>query len=671
MAHYGAFLALVTVFAPMVASLLALCAYGMCRFRENGRGASFCHDIVPLFICVMLAFSAVAGVLLFILFHQDSTAVHHVPLWRWFRSADLDVLWRLRIDGLSVAMLAMVSFIATLIHIYALRYMDEDKTRLRFFAYMALFTFAMQMLVSADNMLQLFFGWEGVGLCSYLLIGYDYHRQKANQAAIKAFVVNRLGDWSFLLGIVLFAVSYGSVDIDALSSLSTGDSDTLFVWQGYGIDPLTIGALLLFIGAMAKSAQWGLHVWLADAMEGPTPVSALIHAATMVTAGIFMVARLSPVFVQSPLVLDVMVVVGSVTALLASAAAVTQYDMKRVIAWSTCSQLGYMVVALGLTAWGAAMFHLITHAFFKALLFLGAGSVIHHMRHEQDMRKMGHLGGEMPLTCVMMWIGCCALTGIPFLSGFYSKEYIIEIGWGGHGDIAEMAFLCCLCAAMLTAFYATRMMMMTFHSPHASTKVGDSGMSPPHDAHPVMLVPMAVLALFALILGAVGKAWFVGEQASVFWRGALFDNHEQIGQRAEQAPHAWLMMPVVLSIAMMSLAVLFYGFLPRFMAFLQRMPVASWCHSLLTQGWGMDKLYDVAVVRVVRAWAYECMTTVERDIIDAFGPDGVAVRVRHMARWVALSHSGRLYIYAFVMVGGVLSFLLWLGAEWSLFSFAP
>ena len=430
----------------------------------------------------------------------------HVAIERWITSGELDIGWAFKIDTLTAVMFVVVTTVSALVHVYSIGYMEEDDSRPRFFAYLSGFTFAMLMLVTSDNLVQMFFGWEGVGLFSYLLIGFWYTKPEANAAAIKAFVVNRVGDFGFALGIFgLFAV-FNTVNLDQLFDAAPGMAGKSFEFLGYQVDILTTLSLLLFMGAMGKSAQFLLHTWLPDAMEGPTPVSALIHAATMVTAGVFMVARLSPIFEQAPDALQFVVLIGAITAFFAATVGLVQNDIKRVIAYSTCSQLGYMFVACGVGAYQAGIFHLFTHAFFKALLFLGAGSVIHAMHHEQDMRKMGGLRSKLPYTWALMLIGTLALTGfgIPHLagfSGFYSKDTIIEAAHAAHTP-GDYAFWALVIAAFMTSFYSWRLMFMTFHGP---TRADKKTFKHAHESPPVMLVPLAVLALGAVVAG-VGDA---------------------------------------------------------------------------------------------------------------------------------------------------------------------
>ncbi|MGD9670069.1 MAG: NADH-quinone oxidoreductase subunit L [Hyphomicrobiaceae bacterium] len=441
-----------------------------------------------------------------------------VPVMRWITSGDLDVAWSLRIDTLTAVMLVVVTTVSALVHLYSIGYMHEDDSRPRFFAYLSLFTFAMLMLVTADNLLQMFFGWEGVGLASYLLIGFWYHKPSANAAAIKAFIVNRVGDFGFALGIFGVFFMFGSINFDAIFEAAPGAKGATMNFLGMQVDVMTTLCLLLFMGAMGKSAQLLLHTWLPDAMEGPTPVSALIHAATMVTAGVFMVARLSPLFEQAPVALQVVTLVGSLTAFFAATVGLVQNDIKRVIAYSTCSQLGYMFAALGISAYGAGIFHLFTHAFFKALLFLGAGSVIHAMHHEQDMRNMGGLAPKIRVTWVMMLIGTLALTGvgIPHLAGFagfHSKDAIIEGAYMAHLPY-DYSFWLLVVAAFMTSFYSWRLVFMTFHG---KTRAEPDVYKHAHESPMVMLVPLGVLASGAVLAGFVFSPYFIGDMMTGFW----------------------------------------------------------------------------------------------------------------------------------------------------------
>ncbi len=444
------------IFLPLVAAFIA----GMFGRFIGDRGAQYVT-------CGALIVSALIAP--FMLY--DVAVLGHardVVLTTWIASGDLELSWALRFDSLSAVMVFVVTVISALIHVYSVGYMDHDPHKPRFMAYLSLFTFSMLMLVTADNLIQMFFGWEGVGLCSYLLIGFWYHKPSANDAAIKAFIVNRIGDFGFALGIFGTFLLFQSVSFTDVFAAVPGKANATLHFLNWDFHALTVLCLLLFIGAMGKSAQLGLHTWLPDAMEGPTPVSALIHAATMVTAGVFMVCRLSPMFEYAPAALNVVCIVGAATAFFAATVGLVQNDIKRVIAYSTCSQLGYMFFAAGVSAYGAAMFHLYTHAFFKALLFLGAGSVIHAMSGEQDMRKMGGIWKKVPYTYAVMWIGSLALAGVPFFAGFYSKDMILEAAFAAHSGVGLFAYAMGTLAAFMTAFYSWRLLLMTFHgSPRA------------------------------------------------------------------------------------------------------------------------------------------------------------------------------------------------------------
>ncbi|HET6374683.1 MAG TPA: NADH-quinone oxidoreductase subunit L, partial [Methylocella sp.] len=518
---------------------------------------------------VTTAFLFVSAALSWVVFFQVAlgTAPASVSvLGNWLTSGGLKVDWALRIDTLTAVMLVVVGTVSSFVHLYSIGYMREDPSRPRFFSYLSLFTFAMLMLVTADNLVQLFFGWEGVGLASYLLIGFWYERPSANAAAIKAFVVNRVGDFGFALGIFLVFYLTQSVGFEQIFAAAPALAHQTVHVFGLDADAMTIACLLLFMGAMGKSAQFLLHTWLPDAMEGPTPVSALIHAATMVTAGVFMVARLSPLFEQSEAALSFVTIIGGTTAFFAATIGLVQNDIKRVIAYSTCSQLGYMFVGIGVGGYALGIFHLFTHAFFKALLFLGAGSVIDAMHHEQDMRQMGGLWKKIPFTFAMMTIGTLALTGFPFTAGYFSKDAIIEAAYASHNFGAYYGFILTALAAGLTSFYSWRLVFMTFfgaqrwaaaghgaaggHAPddaHGHGHGGHTHALDPHESPLTMLIPLGVLALGALFAGVVFAPEFIGEGYSEFWKGALFlgpGNH--ILEAREEVPEFAKWLPTIL-----------------------------------------------------------------------------------------------------------------------------
>jgi NADH-quinone oxidoreductase subunit L len=659
------------VFLPLLGFLIAGC-FG----RIIGARAS---EVVTT------SFLVVAAILSWVAFWQVGfgNGATRIQLATWMTSGDLSVDWALRIDTLTVVMLVVVNSVSALVHLYSIGYMHEDPHRARFFAYLSLFTFAMLMLVTADNLVQMFFGWEGVGLASYLLIGFWYQKPTANAAAIKAFVVNRVGDFGFALGIFLVFVLTGSVAFDVIFAKVPELATATFKFLGIEWHALTLACLLLFMGAMGKSAQFLLHTWLPDAMEGPTPVSALIHAATMVTAGVVMVARLSPMFEFAPNALIVVTVVGGVTALFAATVGLVQNDIKRVIAYSTCSQLGYMFVALGVGAYAAGIFHLFTHAFFKALLFLGAGSVIHALHHEQDIRHMGGLRKYIPFTTTMMLIGTLALTGFPGTAGFFSKDAIIESAYAAKGMGANFAFIATVLAAFMTSFYSWRLFFLTFeggarwgnHDAHHHDGHGDRAVTAhahndhahddhghhdhkPHESPLVMLIPLALLALGALVAGLAFKEAFIGHGYDAFWKGALFtgkNNH--ILHDMHEVP-LW----VKLSPAIMMTA----GFLTAvWMYLLSKTKPAEiaaqhpYLYAFLLNKWYVDELYDAIFVKPTMRLGRMLWKTGDGLIIDGIGPDGIAARVLDATNRVVRLQTGFVYHYAFAMLIGVSAFVTW------------
>jgi NADH-quinone oxidoreductase subunit L len=626
-------------------------------------------------------------------------------LGNWFTSGAAKIDWALKIDTLTAVMLVVVTTVSSLVHFYSIGYMREDPHRPRFFCYLSLFTFAMLMLVTADNLVQMFFGWEGVGLASYLLIGFWYEKPSANAAAIKAFVVNRVGDFGFALGIFLTFWLTGSVSFEQIFAAAPGlEGKTISVF-GLDWDALTITCLLLFMGAMGKSAQFLLHTWLPDAMEGPTPVSALIHAATMVTAGVFMVARLSPIFEYAPAALSVVTIVGATTAFFAATVGLVQNDIKRVIAYSTCSQLGYMFVGLGVGGYALGIFHLFTHAFFKALLFLGAGAVIDAMHHEQDMRNMGGLWKRIPYTFAMMTIGTLALIGFPYTAGYFSKDAIIEAAFASHRTGAYYGFLLTTIAAGLTSFYSWRLVFMTFfgkprwasaavhhprdpaparvgHDPDAAAlhSQGDSGHGSQqhdldghdldgHDAHhahaldphepPVtMLVPLAVLAFGAVFAGLLFSHDFISEATGEFWKAALFTgSHNHILHEMHDVPNYAKVTPTVLMGLGFVVALYFYVLVPATPAWLAaKMPRL---YAFLLNKWYFDELYDFLFVRPAFWLGRLFWKGGDGATIDRLGPDGVAARVVDVTGRVVKLQSGYIYHYAFAMLVGAALVATW------------
>ncbi len=576
-----------------------------------------------------------------------------VTLFDWFSSGDLDVDWLLRFDELTAVMVFVVCVVSFLIHVYSIGYMAHDPHVPRFFAYLSLFTFFMLVLVTADNFLQMFFGWEGVGLVSYLLIGFWYRRPAANAAAIKAFLVNRVGDFGFALGILAIFLMFDTVSFDAVFAGTPAMVDAELTFLGHSFDFLEVVCILLFVGAMGKSAQFLLHTWLPDAMEGPTPVSALIHAATMVTAGVFMVARLSPVFEYAPIALSVVTFFGATTAIFAATIAITQTDIKRVIAYSTCSQLGYMFFACGVSAYSAGIFHLTTHAFFKALLFLGAGAVIHAMSDEQDMRKMGGIWRAIPLTYALMWIGSLALAGIFPFAGFFSKDIILESAFAAHTGLGTYAFGLGILAAFLTAFYSWRLLFMTFHGrPRADERV----MAHVHEAPPVMWVPLIGLAIGAI---AIGYLMLPMVSADVdFWGTSILvlPTHTALAEAHHVA--FWVKaLPMAVGVLGIAGAYLFYVLRPEWPAIVaaRGRPV----YLFLLNKWYFDELYDVLFVRPAKYLGRNLWKQGDGAVIDGIGPDGLAAVTLSVARRAVRLQSGYIYHYAFAMLLGLAAIVTW------------
>ena len=567
-----------------------------------------------------------------------------IRLLEFITSGDLKAVWSLRIDTLTAVMLVVVTTVSGLVHLYSIGYMEEDDGRPRFFAYLSLFTFAMLALVTADDFVQLFFGWEGVGLASYLLIGFWYHKPTANAAAIKAFVVNRVGDFGFALGIFAIFTLFDSVQYDTVFASAPDHAGETMQFLAWRVDALTLICLLLFMGAMGKSAQFLLHTWLPDAMEGPTPVSALIHAATMVTAGVFMVARMSPLFELAPIALGFVAVIGATTAFFAATVGLVQTDIKRVVAYSTCSQLGYMFAAEGVGAYGAGMFHLFTHASFKALLFLGAGAVIHALHHEQDLRRMGGLRKVLPFTWAMMLIGTLSLTGFPFTSGFVSKDAIIEATYAAHSWVGNYAFVLTLIAAALTSFYSWRLMFLAFEGrPREPKEVLAHAHEPPW----TMGVPLIVLAIGSLL--RAGCSSICSSAAARPSSGA--DRSSPIARRTMRF-RVWVMLAPTAAM-LLGLAVAWYFYLTNPLIPFGLAKRFRGLHHFLLNAWYFDALYDWLFVRPAKRLGRFLWKTGDGTIIDGIGPDGIAARVIDITNRVVKLQTGYIYHYAFVMLIGV------------------
>jgi NADH-quinone oxidoreductase subunit L len=673
------------VFLPLLAALIA----GLGQ-RAIGAFAAKLVTTAGLFTACALSWP------IFLSFVGGGAEASVIPVLQWVQSGTLSFNWELRVDALTAVMLVVITTVSALVHLYSWGYMEEDPDQPRFFAYLSLFTFAMLMLVTANNLVQMFFGWEGVGLASYLLIGFWYKKPSANAAAIKAFVVNRVGDLGFMLGIFGTFLVFGTVSIPEILDAAPGMAGTSISFLGTRWDTMTILCLLLFIGAMGKSAQLGLHTWLPDAMEGPTPVSALIHAATMVTAGVFMVCRLSPMFEAAPVALGVVTFVGAATCLFAATVGTTQWDIKRVIAYSTCSQLGYMFFAAGVGAYGAAMFHLFTHAFFKALLFLGAGSVIHAMHHEQDMRYYGGLRKRIPLTYWAMMAGTLAITGVGIVgvagfAGFYSKDMILEAAFAS-GSNGVLAFWVGIFAALLTSFYSWRLVFLTFfgkprweqsehvqHAVHDAHGHGDDTHGHaahdhshdgeqvhgdgtagyrPHESPWTMLLPLGVLTIGAVFAGfAFHHSFIDAEHGAHFWGGALaFDAH--LMHSAHEVPKWVKWMPFAVMATGLFLAWNSYvrnTSLPaRFVAQFRVL------HNFLYNKWYFDELYDRLFVKPAFWFGRLFWKRGDEGIIDRFGPDGIAALVQGGTRLAVRFQSGYLYGYAFVMLLGLVGLVSWI-----------
>ncbi|MFG3593478.1 NADH-quinone oxidoreductase subunit L [Bradyrhizobium sp. RDI18] len=585
----------------------------------------------------------------------DVGFMHHdarIALFPWINSGDLQVSWALRVDTLTAVMLVVVNTVSSLVHLYSIGYMDEDPHRPRFFAYLSLFTFAMLMLVTADNLVQLFFGWEGVGLASYLLIGFWYQKPSANAAAIKAFVVNRVGDFGFALGIFAVFMLLNTADFETIFAGAQGLSGKTIDFFGWHADALTLICLLLFMGAMGKSAQFLLHTWLPDAMEGPTPVSALIHAATMVTAGVFMVARLSPLFELAPNAQAVVMFFGATTAFFAATVGLVQNDIKRIVAYSTCSQLGYMFVAMGAGAYSVGMYHLFTHAFFKALLFLGSGSVIYAMHHEQDIRNMGGLWRKIPYTYAVMVIGTLALTGFPLTAGYFSKDAIIESAYVAHNPFGYYGFAMTVVAAGLTSFYSWRLIFKTFHGePHDQHHYEAA-----HESPMWMLVPIGILAAGSILAGFPFYEVFAGHGVGEFFRESL-KMHPNIIDEMHHIPKTIVYLPTVMMGIGLYIAYVFYirrPYLPVELANQHQM-----LYHFLLNKWYFDELYEIIFVRPAKWLGRFLWKKGDGFVIDGFGPDGVSARVLDVTRNVVKIQTGYLYHYAFVMLIGVAGLITW------------
>ena len=577
----------------------------------------------------------------------------NIVIAKWINSGSLDVNWSMNIDPLSSVMLVVVTLVSSLVHVYSIGYMSHDPHKPRFMAYLSLFTFAMLMLVTSDNFIQLFFGWEGVGLCSYFLIGFWFKKESANAAAIKAFVVNRVGDFGFALGIFLIFYLFGTVNYNEVFQQIPTITDTNLNFLGIEVGAINLICFLLFIGAMGKSAQILLHTWLPDAMEGPTPVSALIHAATMVTAGVFLVVRCSPIYEYSPLILNLITIIGMTTAFFAATVALVQTDIKKIIAYSTCSQLGYMFFAAGVGAYNVAMFHLFTHAFFKALLFLGSGSVIHAFKDEQNINNMGAVWKKLPYTYVLMIIGTLALTGFPFLSGFYSKDAIIEFAYLKGNTVGYYAAGVGVFTAFLTAIYSWRLIFKTFHGEYnnKSIKIEET-----HESPLIMLIPLIILSIGAIFAGFIFKDLFISlvDQNNFWAQSILF-----LEPLSTEHPPTWFLL-ITPILVLISIPIAYYLFVKNKSIPEQIVKINRPLYEFLVNKWYFDELYDYIIIKPSQKIGLFLWKVCDVKIIDGFGPDGMSMLIKKISQKANKFQSGFIYQYAFVMLLGFSALLTYL-----------
>ncbi len=634
------------VFLPLFAAILV-------GLRTSAISNKSAQIITSLFV-------SIAAILSYIVFYQTIILKQNelIHVLNFIHSGDFLADWNLKVDSLTAVMLVLVTTVSALVHIYSIEYMSHDKHIPRFMSYLSLFTFSMLMLVTSNNFMQMFFGWEGVGLCSYLLIGFWYKKDSARAAAIKAFVVNRVGDFAFILGIFTIYYVFKTLAFDEIFSLIPSIIGNKLNLLGFEVNSITLICILLFIGAMGKSAQFGLHTWLPDAMEGPTPVSALIHAATMVTAGIFLVARMSPLYEHSLVARDMVTLVGGFTALFAATIAITQNDIKRIIAYSTCSQLGYMFFACGVSAYGAGIFHLLTHGFFKALLFLCAGSVIHAMSNEQDIRKMGGIYKKIPFTYVMMLIGTIAIVGFPPFSGYFSKDMILESAYavGSKGNkIAMFAFISGLITAVLTSFYSWRLIFVTFHG---VSRADEKVLSHIHESPKMMTIPLLILSIGAVFVGGILYKYFgIIDHNMKFWNESLSVSHhtKHVIHMAHHLPLYIKLLPLVAGIIGLSGAFVIYIMQPKLAV--QIATNFSPFYKFSLNKWYIDELYNVVFVKPLKSLSVFFSKNIDTALIDRLGPNGVSFCALKLSGVVSRLQNGLIYVYAFAMIIGLASIM--------------
>ena len=625
-----------TVFLPLAGSIIGYLGRSITKF--------FSEIVTSIFVSI----SAIFSIIIFWNGFQNDIYGNFI-IFQWLESGNFQANWSINIDPLSSIMLVVVTFISALVHIYSIGYMSHDPYKPRFMSYLSLFTFSMLILVVSENFLQLFFGWEGVGLCSYLLIGFWYKKEKANNAAIKAFIVNRVGDFGLAIGIFLIFLYFGTINFDEVFQMAPQLLEKKLFFFGFESNLITIICIFLFIGAMGKSAQFLLHTWLPDAMEGPTPVSALIHAATMVTAGVFLVVKCSPLFEYSQTALNIVTIVGMVTAIFAASIALVQNDIKKIVAYSTCSQLGYMFFATGVGAYHVAMFHLFTHAFFKALLFLGSGSVIHAFKDEQDIRQMGGIRKKLPYTYTFMLIGTLALTGFPFLSGFYSKDAIIEFAFLKDSLLGNYAFVIGIITAFLTSIYSWRLFFKTFHGSYNNNNIPiqDTRESPI-----VMLVPLIFLSVGAIFAGYFFKDILIGHSSNDFWNSSIFFLEEI---KHENIP-AWFLL-LTPTVVIISIPLSYYYFIYNSKILEDFKNTNLPLYNFLSNKWYIDEFYELILIKPIKKIGFLFWKKGDLGTIDKFGPDGVSKLVKIIANKAGKFQTGFIYDYAFVMLIG-LSILL-------------
>ncbi len=629
------------IFLPLVGAIIS-------GFFGKFLGSRNSEILTSLFVTISSIFS-------FLIFYKvfNDGYINNLDIFTWINSGSFNVNWSIKIDALSSVMLVVVTLVSSIVHIYSIGYMSHDPHKQRFMSYLSLFTFSMLMLVTSDNFLQLFFGWEGVGLCSYFLIGFWFKKESANAAAIKAFVVNRVGDFGFALGIFLIFYLFGTVNYAEVFELIPQSLDVNLTFLGLSFNAINLICILLFIGAMGKSAQIFLHTWLPDAMEGPTPVSALIHAATMVTAGVFLVVRCSPIYEYSPLALNIITIVGMSTAFFAATVALAQDDIKKIIAYSTCSQLGYMFFAAGVGAYNVAMFHLFTHAFFKALLFLGSGSVIHSFKDEQNINLMGGVWKKLPYSWILMVIGTLALTGFPFLSGFYSKDAIIEFAYLRGNTVGYFAAGIGVFTALLTSIYSWRLMFKTFHGNYNNKKLNISSL---HESPMVMIIPLIILAIGAIFSGFLFKDLFIGiESSSNFWKNSIFF----LEPLSQDHPPSWFIFLTPI-LVILSIPAAYYIFVKNIKITNEIVNGNLPLYNFLKNKWYFDELYDYLFVNPSKKIGLYFWKKIDLRFIDRFGPDGISNLIKNISLFAVKFQNGFIYHYAFIMLLGFSALLTFL-----------